>query len=371
MKRLDYFQNHTPENSLYIRRKLQLPDEDHINLYGARGTGKSSLTIDYLQDMDYETLLYIDCEEPILFFYPLSTEELQEYILENGIELLVLDHYDASRLETLPSVERMIVISRTPLPQESFSRVELFPLDYEEFLAFEKGISATSSFNHFLKLGTLPMMSQYSSKGMTEFKSFLFGRFDRQEISLLIILATYQTNHLTVNQLFTAAKERFKVSKDWLYRKMKLFQEEGIIYFIDDTYQKGGKKLILFDFALSKYLTPEQPFITQFDTMIALALLKHHRSFKTLGISGYIIHDGELIIPAPFESEESIWKKSHNKFSLYKKYHVQKVTIVTVANSYSYEIEKISFEALPFYEWSILNEEECETLGSYSQFLNK
>ncbi len=360
MKRLDYFQNHTPENSFYVQRKLQLPDEDHINLYGARGTGKSSLVIDYLQDMDYETLLYIDCDEPTLFFSPLHTIELQDYILENGIELLVLDHYDLSGLEILPLVERMIVISRIPLNKDDFSQVELFPLDYEEFLAFERGMSATSSFNHFLKLGTLPIMSQYSSKDTRELKSFLFSRFDRQEISLLIVLATYQTNHLTVNQLFRAAKERFKVSKDWLYRKIKIFQKEGILYFINDIYQKSGKKLILFDFALSKYLAPGQPFITQFDTMIALALIKHHRSFETLGIYGYMIHDGELIIPAPFENEESIWKKSHNKFSLYKKYHVKKITIVTVANSYNYKIEKILFEALPFYEWSILNEEDAD-----------
>ena len=358
MKRLDYFQNIVPENASYISRKLQLPDENHINLHGVRGAGKSALVIDYLQDMDHETLLYIDCEDPNLAFSPLSTAEIQAYILESGIELLVLDHCEACGLDTLPHAERMIVISRRALDLQGFCEAELFPLDYEEFLAFERGTSQTSSFNHFLKLGTLPVMSQTSYRGTAELKTFLHSRFDKQEIVLLTVLATYQTHHLTTNQLYTAAKERFKVSKDWLYRKIKAFQEEGILYFIQDRYQKGGKKLILFDFALAKYLTMGQPFITQFDTMIALALLKHHRAFDTLGIHGYITAYGELIIPAPFESEESIWKKSHSKFSLYKKHRVQKVTIVTVANTYSYEIEKITFEALPFYEWSILNEEE-------------
>ncbi len=358
MKRLDYFQNSVPVNSAYTYRKLQIPDEDHINLYGARGAGKSALVIDYLQDMDEETLLYIDCEDPNLSFVPLTTIELQTYIEEDGIELLVLDHYDSHHLDILPHAERMIIISRSPLKLDTFSLVELFPLDYEEFLAFERGISQSSSFNHFLKLGTLPIMSKSPHRGTEELKTFLYSRFDKQEIALLIILATYQTHHLTTNQLFIAAKERFKVSKDWLYSKIKRFQQEGILYFIDDSYQKGGKKLILFDFALSKYLTMGQPFITQFDTMIALALFKHHRLFTTLGIHGYITQNGELIIPAPFESEESIWKKSHNKFSLYKKHGVRTVTIVTVANTYDYEIEKIKFEALPFYEWSILNEEE-------------
>ena len=358
MKRLDYFQNSVPENASYTDRKLQLPDENHINLYGVRGSGQSSLVIDYLQDMDHETLLYIDCEDPGLAFDPLSSGEIGNYVQEEGIELLVLDHYEACGLDTPPDAERVIIISRTPMELEGFVQIELFPLDYEEFLAFERGASQTSSFNHFLKLGTLPLMSQSPYRGEAELKTFLHSRFEKQEILLLAVLAAYQTRHLSTNQIYSAAKERFKVSKDWLYRKIKEFQKEGILYFIDDLYQKGGRKMILFDFALAKHLTMGQPFITHFDTMVALALIKHHRAFKTLGIHGYITHSGELIIPAPFESEESIWKKSHNKFSLYKKHGVERVTIVTVANSYHYKIEKIDFEALPFYEWSILNEEE-------------
>ena len=70
MKRLEYFQNAIPENSSYSDRKLQFPDENHINLYGVRGAGKSAFVADYLQDMDEETLLYIDCEDPNLTFAP-------------------------------------------------------------------------------------------------------------------------------------------------------------------------------------------------------------------------------------------------------------------------------------------------------------
>lgn len=360
MNRLDYFQKSVPQGALFVQRKLQLPDENHINLHGVRGSGKSALVIDYLQDMDSETLLYIDFEDPTLLFSPLSGREIQQYVEQNGIELLILDHYDASNLESLPIAERTIIISRVALGYSGFAESELFALDYEEFLAFERGMSQTGSFNHFLKLGTLPLMSQYSHKELTDLKSFLLSRFDKQEISLLVVLATYQTRHLTINQIYTAAKARFRVSKDWLYSKMKTFQSEGIIFFIDDIYQKGGKKLILFDFALTKYLNPTQSFNIQFDAMVALALLKHHREFKTLGISGYMVKGGELIVCAPFESEESMWKRSHNRFSFYKKYSVNRVTIVTVANSYSYKIENIQFEALPFYEWSILNEDGDE-----------
>ena len=139
---------------------------------------------------------------------------------------------------------------------------------------------------------------------------------------------------------------------------MKLFTQEKLVLFINDRYQKSGKKMLLFDFAFAKYLTVGQPFIMQFDTMIALALMKHNIDVQTLGIHGYVTKENELIIPAPFESEESLWVKSQSKFSIYKKYNIKKVTIVTVANTYNYDIEKLYFEALPFDEWSVINDEE-------------
>jgi len=94
--------------------------------------------------------------------------------------------------------------------------------------------------------------------------------------------------------------------------------------------------------------------------MVALALMKHDIEVQTLGIHGYITKNNELIIPAPFESEESLWVKSQSKFSLYKKYGITRVTIVTVTNTYAYTIEKLGFEALPFDEWSVINNEEFE-----------
>jgi len=189
-------------------------------------------------------------------------------------------------------------------------------------------------------------------------KLFFQSTFDSNEQKLLLILAQQHTKHLTINQIYTFAKEKFKVSKDWLYKTMKLFVEEKLVLFIEDRYQKSGKKMLLFDFAFAKYLTTGQPFIMQFDTMIALALMKHQIEVETLGIHGYVTHNNELIIPAPFESEESLWVKSQNKFSLYKKYGIKKVTIITVANHYTYDIEKLHFEALPFDEWSVINTEE-------------
>ena len=189
-------------------------------------------------------------------------------------------------------------------------------------------------------------------------KQFFQQQFNPNEQSLILILARYNTQAMTIHQIYSFTKEHFRISKDFVYSSIKRFQEEGLLYFIDNAIKRSGKKMILYDFAFAKYLTAQQPFGTQFDSMIALTMFKHKIDFKTLGIHGYVSNKNELIIPAPFESEESFWVKAQKKFTLYKKHGIQKVTIVTVANSYTFSIEKLHFEALPFDEWSISHNEE-------------
>ncbi|HSR74671.1 MAG TPA: AAA family ATPase [Sulfurovum sp.] len=358
MDLLEYYQNQRYITENYVPRKCQLPLVGDVNLYGVRGAGKTTMVFDQMQQENSKTTLYIDLDDPNLIFNALSVQALQKYIDREGITLLILDHYTEGYLKTFPNVNRLIVLSRIPLVHQDLMPVELFPLDYEEFLAFEPSVSQSSGFNHFLRSGTLPMIAKSQKTNIQVMKTFLQRAFDDNETKLLLILAQHHTKHLTTHQIYTFAKEKFKVSKDWLYRTMKLFTDEKLVFFMEDRYQKSGKKMLLFDFAFARYLTIGQPFIMQFDTMIALALIKHKIEVQTLGIHGYITSKDELIIPAPFESEESLWVKSQSKFSIYKKYGIKKVTIVTVANSYEYHIEKLHFEALPFNEWSVISDEE-------------
>jgi len=357
MNLLEYYQNHLPSSENFIPRKSQLPFEGDINLYGVRGAGKTSIVLDYLSEEEGEDVLYIDIEDPNLIFNTLETLTLQQYIDRNHIKILVLDHYKEDLLSNFPNVLKLIIITHVSLENKNFTPIELFPLDYEEFLAFESTSAQNRGFNHFLRLGTLPLLARSQKSSTQAMKTFFQSHFDTQEQKLLLLLAQHHTKHLTTHQIYTFAKEKFKVSKDWLYKKIKAFKDEKLIFFMDDCYQKSGKKMLLFDFAFAKYLTLGQPFILQFDTMVALALIKHHIDVQTFGIHGYITHKNELIIAAPFESEESLWVKSQNKFALYKKYGIKKVTIVTVTNSYEYTIEKLQFEALPFDEWSVINNE--------------
>ncbi len=354
---LEYFQELSPQNALYRERKLRLPEDISFLLTGARGTGKTALILSYLSELPEDIWIYIDCQDPIFALEDIDSDTLENFIKEREIETVVLDHYYEGFLEHLPHSFQLILVSREMLPAANLPTYTLYPLDYEEFLSFDRGSSPASSFNRFLKAGSLPVVTDVNLLSLSQkMRSFFYGSFDEDESRLMLILARYQGHHVTTHQLYGHAKEYFRISKDWVYRTIKRFTREGLILFIEDIQSKGARKMILYDFALSKYLSKSQPFPITFDAIVVLALFKHDIPFKSLGIHGYLIHENELIIPSAFENEENFWQKSYNKIHLYQKHHIRKITIITVSNQYEFSLNDIVFEAMPFYEWSILNE---------------
>jgi len=356
MHLIESFYNISVQNTVFYPRKLTLPQEGSFHLHGARGVGKSHLVIEYLQDLPEASWLYLDCQDPIFALEDIDSAHLGAFLHEERIETLVLDHYYEGFLEALPDIAQLIIVSRLPMPALELPSLELYGLDYEEFLSFDRDNSPTHSFNRFLKVGTLPAMARRELTALdATLRPFFFASFDEDESRLILILARYSGHRITTHQLYTQAKESFRISKDRVYRTVKRFEEEKLIFFIDDTAGKGARKMILYDYALARYLTKEQPFVVTFDTLIALALLKHGFDFTTLGNRGYLMGD-EFILPSPFETEEQAWTNAYNRMSLYRKHTIRHTWIVTVSNRYRFELGGIVFEGIPFYEWSIVNE---------------
>jgi len=358
MKLLEYFYDRNNELSSYHQRKFNIPNVNKLLIYGSPASGKTSLVLDYLIKYNAQEVLYIDFKDPKFYFRDIIEEDIESFIDANEIKILVLDHYEHNYFEVLPKVKKLIIVSSTHYQyEEDFHYLNLPLLDYEEFFSFQKRGTETQIFNLFLKQGTLPQLAISKAPKEQMFLNFIKSHFNKSEQKLLTILANFNGSIVTTFQLYNYAKERYKISKDLIYKQIKDFEEKNIISFIFDSQDTKKKKLLFFDFALAKYLTLTQTFPKQFETMVALSLHKHNISFKTFGNMGYITQNNYLIIPAPFESEEIFWEKANGKFSKYQKSNLTNVYIITITNSYEFKISNIKFEALPFYEWIVINDE--------------
>ncbi len=359
MNILEYFLNLKPKNELFYPRKLRLPKKESFYLYGARATGKSTLILEYLNQQEELKWLYIDAQDPNFVLEDIDVVELEIFLKEESINTLVIDHWYPTFLERLPKSNQLIIVSRQSYDYLKASQYELFPLDYEEFLGFDRTHSPTLAFKHFLKLGTLPTLAKSTSNSVSlQLRRVFYEYFDENQSRLLIILARFQGRRVSVHQIYTTAREYFKISKDWLYSTIKDFEKEKIIFFITYNERGTGKKLILYDFVLTQYLNKHQPFFISFDSMVALTLIKHSFNFKVIGGMGYYIPNRyEIVIPSAFENEEQFWIKAQKHYREFKRAKVSKVWVVTVSNIYSFTIDDIYFEAIPFFEWSIVNED--------------
>ena len=353
---LDYFYELRPRNDLFYPRKLTLPDEGSFALFGARGAGKSALILEWLNQRKEDGWLYLDAQDPVFALEDIDVALLEGYLEEEEIFTLVIDHWFEGFLERMPRARELILVSRTLPPDLSLPRYELFPLDYEEYLGFDRSPAPTQSFSRFLKVGTLPALSRMPPPSVPiRLRELFYEKFDDAESRLLLILARFQGRKVSAHQIYTSARESFRISKDWTYATLRRFEEEKLLYLIP--YKSGaGKKMILYDFLLTRYLNKRQPFPITFDALVALALIKHQFPFLAAAY-GYILEGrSELVLPSPFENEEGFWRRAQKEYGSFKKEGIRKVSVVTVSNRYRFEIGGIEFEALPFYEWSILNE---------------
>ena len=349
MRILDYFYTNLPKLENFFPRKVDLPIKESFVLFGSRGCGKSALIIDYLNQLEHN-FLYIDAQDPAFILEELDLETLNSYIQEEKITTVAIDHYYEGFLDSLPNTQQVIVISRKPLSIE-LQHIQLLPLDFEEFINFKSSLKLPNNFDLYSRFGSLPQVA-HSVAPAIACRNIFFEKYDAQEGKVLMIISLFHGKVATPHQIYQRARDYFKISKDWLYKAIKEFLKEGVLYQIETFDKSIGKKLFLHDFIFSRYLNKEQTFLTTFDSIITLAFIKHNISVKSLqNPLAYITNSGELIVVAPFESEEQFWVKAQKNFALYKKLKPSNVTILTINSSYQFDIQDIKFQALPFYEW--------------------
>ena len=173
-----------------------------------------NILINYLKDFKKELFLYIDFNDERVNKKELENN-LSEFIFKNKIEILAIDNFDFSI--KLPQLKNTILTTNQFKSLDDFDIKEVFPLDFEEYILFDKRHQeAIHSFNSFLKDGTFPKI--YFTQNYEKVKELQknIKNFTDNEIEFLILKQLILSSGFIISpfQIFTALKKKIKLSKD-------------------------------------------------------------------------------------------------------------------------------------------------------------
>ncbi|NWF66585.1 MAG: ATP-binding protein [Campylobacterales bacterium] len=331
-------------------RKYQL-NSNRTFIHGAKKSGKTYFAFSKLCDYDKNSFLYIDLE-----IYNVDFLELTEFIQKNKIILLIIDNYKQEF--KLPSIKNIILISNTKVELQGFEYINIKPLDFEEFISFsQKNQTITHLFNNFIKDGTLPEITT-----INEFKKYERWRelitlisnnpLKSDILKLLINSIGYKYSSF---QLFNILKKSIKISKDFLYKYIKDYEDEEILFFVEKyNHPKSPKKIYIYDFAIQQSITNKKNFVKIFENMIFLELKKRYNEIYYLEFCDFYIQSNNIIyFVMPFVTKNQIETKIDKTFDDIKEFNIKYIKIITAGYEENFTYKQLSIEAEPFYFWAL------------------
>lgn len=332
-------------------RKVQL-DEKSYQINGISQSGKTKLIKNYLHTLKKNSYLYIDCKDVRIDIEELN-DNLQKFCTKNKITLLVLDNYTPQI--KLANVSQLIIASELYYEFDFLEYIILYPLDYEEFLAYEHKYDS-SALNHFFQLGALPSMHKvYPDERSLYIQKTLQFALSSVEFDILCLCAKLMAQKLSAYTLYERLKGVRKISKDKLYQSFDLLTQKNYIHLLEKyNHPKAIKKIYLCDISLKSALTIEKHFGRLFENMIYLELLKAGiESYYDDGIDFYVPHANEIILGMPFSDERALFKKIEKIEAFLFTNQIKKITAITMSaeGAISHPLSKV--EMLPFDIWAI------------------
>ncbi len=331
-------------------RKLFLEDLSY-QINGISQSGKTKLVKNYLLGLKKSTYLYIDCNDIRIDIDELN-KNLATFCTTNKIHTLVLDNYKPSI--NIVNVAQLFTCSEIeydlPLHVE-----KLYPLDYEEFLAYEHKYDSTA-LNHFFQLGGFPSMHKIHSDDRNIYlQKTLKYTLEDVEFDILIFCAKMMAQKISPYSIYERLKQNRKISKDKLYKSYDSLLKKNYIHQVEKiNHKKATKKVYLCDTSLKSALSSEKNFARLFENMIFLELLKNKRiCFYDDGVDFYLEENSEIILCMPFADERSLFKKIEAIEAFIFTYNIKKVTAITMSRegSVSHPLSKV--EMLPFDIWAL------------------
>lgn len=335
----------------YVDRKVQL-DNLSYSIKGVTKVGKTMLVKNYLLTLNRREYLYIDCSDMRINLNEFSVE-LALFCKEKNISTLVLDNYNEQI--SLANVEQIIVISSRYYHLEYLTPLELSPLDYEEFLAYE-GRFDSAALNHYFKLGGLPLLQNIPSDMHTNsMQQALLLHLNATELSILVLCAKFFTSKLSVFNIYEKLKKEQKISKDKLYLNFQSLVESGYISLLKKfEHPKATHKIYLSDISFQSSLSLQKNFSKVFENSVFLHLQHRYKDiFYYDGIDFYVPSKSTLYFALAFIDERTFFKKLEGIEAFIFQYKIEKIVCVTLNNEASLAHPFSQVDMLPFATWAL------------------
>lgn len=332
-------------------RKVFIDDRSY-QICGITKSGKTQLVKSYLLSHKKNTYLYIDCNDIRIETDQLNLS-LNDFCKANRIEILVLDNYHSEI--RFPNVSQLLITTELKLPIDELDHLDLFPLDYEEFLAYEHKYDS-SALNHFFQLGGLAVMHKiYSDERNRYLQSVFQSALSEIEFDILTLCAKFNSQKLSAFTIYERLKMKRKISKDKLYSSFERLIQKKYIHQVEKfNHTRAIKKIYLCDTSLKSALSLEKNFARLFENMVFLELIKQGKEvYYDEELDFYLPHDDEIILCKPFADERKIFKKLETLEAFIFTYSITKISVVTMSSegSVAHPLSKVSI--VPFDIWAL------------------
>lgn len=332
-------------------RKVYI-DEKSYQIVGITQSGKSSIIKNYLLSLKKSSYLYIDCSDIRIDVNELN-KILSTFCTTQKIDVLALDNYIPEI--TITNVSQLLISSEKRYDIDFLKTIQIYPLDYEEFLAYEHKYDSTA-LNHYFQLGGFPAMHKISTDNRNLYiQKMLTCKLDIIELNILVFCAKMMSQKISPYNIYERLKQTQKISKDKLYKSFDNLVSKRYIHLLSKiNHPNAIKKIYLSDISLKSALSIDKNFSKLFENIVYLELLKSGMEcFYDDDIDFYIPSRDELILCKPFADERRLFKKLENIEAFIFSYGITKVTAITInkEGKISHPFSKV--EMIPFDIWAL------------------
>lgn len=332
-------------------RKVYIEDKSY-QIIGITQSGKTKLVKNHLLSLKKNSYLYIDCNDIRINIHDLN-KNLVDFCSSNKIDVLALDNYKPKI--NFINISQLIISSEINYKITELESLQLYPLDYEEFLAYEHKYDS-SALNHFFQLGGLPSMHKvHLDERNTYIQKHLKATLESIEFDILILCARFMSQKVSAFSIYERLKNIRKISKDKLYKSFDTLIEKNYIHLLEKfEHKKATKKIYLCDISFKSALSIDKHFGRLFENMIYLELLKSRvNCYYDEGIDFYIPSSSQVILCMPFTDERALFKRVEKIEAFIFTHHIAKITAITMNKEGSISHPLSSIEMLPFDIWAL------------------